>query len=56
MEDIVNQGGRLLCGGMSSADKEGKGRFFKATLVADAQNDFEFLVSDTALMRFNFVS
>eukprot|EP00742_Colponemidia_sp_Colp-10_P002707 GILJ01002894.1.p1 GENE.GILJ01002894.1~~GILJ01002894.1.p1 ORF type:complete len:494 (+),score=74.03 GILJ01002894.1:201-1682(+) len=36
-------GGRVLCGGVATSDANGKGRFFKPTLVADATHNMSMM-------------
>lgn len=44
VEEAINQGARLICGGMPTVDQDGKGRFFEPTVVANAENDMVFMV------------
>ena len=44
VEEAINQGARLICGGMPTVDQEGIGRFFEPTVGANAENDMVFMV------------
>lgn len=47
IEDAINQGAKLICGGLPTTDNDGKGRFFEPTLVANAENDMNMMVEES---------
>lgn len=47
IEDAINQGAKLLCGGLPTNDADGKGRFFEPSLVAGAENDMNMMQEES---------
>ena len=47
VEDALNKGARLLCGGVASSDAHGKGRFFLPTLLDECDHSMSLMVDES---------